>query len=88
MESRLCACRNQAIAAMIEDLLRSNGIHPRPLDISAHISVAGASQWYDLWVPAEEEDRARDILTASGHGEFLASSKSADGRKGKLRAEG
>jgi len=67
METKLCSFRDQAVAGMIEDILRQSGIHVRPLATAGHAFVAGADQWYDQWVPTEEETRAREIFTASGY---------------------
>ncbi len=72
MEIRLCIFREQSVAGLVEDFLRQNGLHPRPLNTSGHISMAGAGQWYDLWVPKEEKEKAREVLSAAGYQESLA----------------
>ena len=72
-EIGICSLRDQGVAGMVEDILRQSGIHPRPLNTAAHFSVGGAAQSYDLWVPEEEEDAAREILTAAGYQNDLVS---------------
>jgi hypothetical protein len=67
MEKRICSFRDQAVVGMVEDILRKRGIHPRPVNTSGHVFVAGAGQTYDVWVPAEEEDEARQVLAAEGY---------------------
>lgn len=67
MEARLCSFQDQAIAGMIENLLRSRGLHPIPINTSGHIFVAGAGQWYDLKIPEEEEKIAREIIIEAGY---------------------
>ena len=69
MEKRLCSLRDQVVAGMIEDLLRQSGLHPRPLGISGTGFLAG--EWYDLWVPEEEEEKAIEVLTAKGYQKSL-----------------
>jgi hypothetical protein len=71
MERRLCSARALPVAEMMHQLLVSRGLHPRPIDASAHVSVAGAEQWHDLWIPVEEEEDARQILTDGGYGDAL-----------------
>ena len=72
MEKRIASFRDQVIAGMIAELLRQNGFHPRPIDFASHISVAGAGQSYDLWLPEEEELHAQRIIQDSGYGNSLA----------------
>ncbi len=56
---------------MMYTLLEGRGLHPRPLDASAHISVAGADLWYYLYVPMDEAEEARRILIEFGHEQSL-----------------
>ena len=70
MEKRLCSLRDQAVAGMIEDLLHQSGLHPRPLDTAGPV-LAVAGQWYDLWVPEEEEEQATEVLTSKGYQQAL-----------------
>lgn len=72
MEIRLCSFRDQAITGMIENLLRSRGLHPVPINTSGHVFVAGVNQWYDIKISEEEEKIAREIITEAGHGNALA----------------
>jgi Flp pilus assembly CpaF family ATPase len=72
MEVRLCSFRDQAVAGMIENLLRSRGLHPIPTNTSGYVFVAGANQWYDIKIPEEEEKIAREIITEAGHGNALS----------------
>lgn len=56
---------------MVEDILLKAGLHPRPINTSGHVFVAGAAQTYDLWIPTDEEEDARELLTAAGYGDDL-----------------
>ena len=71
MEARLCSFRDEGMAGMVEDLLRQQGLHPRPLATAGRVSLGGVAQWYDLWVPEEEEQSAREFLAATGHQDAL-----------------
>lgn len=63
---KLCTFRDQAVAGLVESLLREQGFHPRPINISGHVFVAGAGQWYDLWVSRDEATRATELLKEEG----------------------
>jgi hypothetical protein len=63
----ISSIRDQAVAGMIEELLRESGLHPVPSNTSAHVSVAGAEQWYDIRVPKDEESKAREIIKSAGY---------------------
>jgi len=71
MDKRLCSFREQAVAGLVEDCLRQQGFHPRPLDTSGLVAVAGAGHWYHLWVPEEEEENAREFLSTYGYTDAL-----------------
>jgi hypothetical protein len=72
MNRRICSFQNQAIACMVESMLRDGGFHPEPLALSGHVSVAGVGQWYNLRVPIEEEDGAREFLSDTGYEKALS----------------
>ena len=71
MNKRLCSIRDQALAEMIEDILLQEGLHPVPLGAAGHVSLAGGDNSYDLWVPEEEEENARELLAATGYQDAL-----------------
>ncbi len=68
MDKKIGSFRDQAVAGMVEDILRQHGIHPRPVNASGHILIAGAAQFFDIWVPADEENDAREFLVSAGYG--------------------
>jgi hypothetical protein len=63
MEIRIASFRDQVSAGMIHEILTSRGMHPRPLDTASHISIAGADLWYHIYVPKEEAEKAKKVLT-------------------------
>jgi len=67
MEVKLGSFRDQGIAGMMEQILLNRGLHPRPLNIASHVFLAGAGQWYDLWIPKEEDKIAREIIIEAGY---------------------
>jgi hypothetical protein len=75
MDTKLCSIREQPIAGMIENVLRGYGFHPRPLPITGNIAFAGTNLWYDIWVPEEEAENAREIVVQLGYSEALAGKK-------------
>lgn len=72
MEVRLGSFRELYVAEMMEHLLRDHGLHPRPVNASGHVFLAGAGQWYDLWIPKEEDKIAREIIIEAGHENALS----------------
>ena len=72
MHKRICSFQNQAIACMVESMLRDVGFHPEPVALAGHISVAGAEQWYYLRVPVDEITAAREYLTDTGYESSLS----------------
>ena len=75
MEIRLCSFRDQVVAGMMEHLLLNHGLHPRPLNIASHVSLAGAGLWYDIWIPKEEDMIARKIIIEAGYENALQSNQ-------------
>ena len=68
---KIYSCSNSAEAGMIISLLRSNSFNPSDLDISSHISFAGADLWYYVRVPEDEYERAKDFLLKNGFKDVL-----------------
>ncbi len=71
MDIRIAAFKDYASAGMIHEILTSKGRHPRLIDTSAHISIAGADQYYYLYVPQNEMDNATKILIEFGYEENI-----------------
>lgn len=68
---RIAFLRTLAEAQRIQSLLESEGLHPVPIDSSAHVTVAGAEQGYHLEVPRREVEAAREILEREGLGKWI-----------------
>lgn len=60
--------RTQSEADLVISLLRGSGFHPPDLEMSPHISVAGAEISYRADVPAAELQAARTVLQQAGYG--------------------
>ena len=48
-------------------LLRENGLHPDELEISPHVTFAGADQTYRVRLPEGEMEDAAELLEARGY---------------------
>ena len=71
MDVRLCSFQNPAVGGMIENSLRSRGLHPISIYPLAFFA-GGGDLWYELRIPEEEDRTAREIITEAGYANALA----------------
>lgn len=71
---RLCSYRDYSMAGLAHAVLVKHGLHPMPLDESAHVFIAGANQFYDIRVPIDEYHHGAKILRDIGLGNDVAQS--------------
>jgi hypothetical protein len=65
MFQRLRQTRTQIEADLLISRLRAAGLHPSELRIWPHVTLAGADLFYNVEVPGEEVDSARQIIQAT-----------------------
>jgi hypothetical protein len=66
MYRRICLISDFSVAGTVHSLFESYGLHPLPLNTSAHVSVAGADQCYYIELPEEEIKKGQEILIGCG----------------------
>jgi len=59
------------IVELARNLLLEAGLHPRPLDYAANVTVAGANQFFWIWVPEPEAKKAVQVLKGTTYEPFL-----------------
>lgn len=59
------------VAQSIQSLLGAEGLHPMPISVAPHISLAGVDQGYDIKVPKAEVSSATELLTQGGYERLL-----------------
>jgi hypothetical protein len=62
MFATVMTCQTQEEADLAISLLESAGLHPIDLEVSPHISLAGAETGFRVEVPKEELEAARELL--------------------------
>ena len=65
MFQRLRQTRTQIEADLLISRLRAAGLHPSDLRVWPHVTLAGADLFYNVEVPGEEVDSARQIIRAT-----------------------
>ena len=63
---KVYSCRYSSEAGMIISLLNSNDFHPIDLDMSSHVTFAGADIWYYVQVPKTEYETVKKFLIENG----------------------
>jgi hypothetical protein len=59
MDARIYAAQSPQEAEILISLLRKNVLHPSNLEMSPHVSLAGADLWYYVRVPTDEVEAAK-----------------------------
>ena len=54
-------------AELAVQLLRAHGHTAMDVPTASHVSLAGADQWYFVWVPENGSPAAQSFLTARGY---------------------
>ena len=62
MDILIASFQDPVSAGMVHEIITSRGMHPRPLDISSNISIAGADLWYYIYVPKGEAEKAKQVI--------------------------
>ena len=68
---KICLTPELAEAGLLQTRLESEGFHPLEVQISAHVSLAGADHVYYVEVPESEAQSARAWLAGNGYGAYL-----------------
>ena len=68
---KVCLIPEMADAGMVHNQLEAYGLHPLPLNISAHVTIAGADQYYYIELPEEEIEKGQKVLSDIGKGKCL-----------------
>ena len=71
MLKKIYAFKNSAEAGLMVSLLKENKFHPLEVQVSDHLSFAGADMWFYVQIPEEEYLSASKFLLKRGYKDIM-----------------